>query len=142
MASFRPYFTPMTNVQKRTNDLLDVARMAETAVIWLALKEKKIVGFIAIELDIVQPEFSSTSAHIKRLCVDPAYRRQGIATSLIRQALQLAEKSGKTSVILRTAENMIEAQRTYEKVGFKRVPDFDFSYPDLRLLAYLYTPMN
>ncbi len=143
--SYRPYFQPGTNIQKRKRDITDVAEIAKTAVIVVAVKNNQIVGCGAVELsnNLKYPEFPEGSAYIRSVAVDAQSRRQGIAKAILDKIREMATEVGKESLILRTAENMKEAQRLYESYGFVRLPKTDWIYPNsgLRLLTYFY-PLN
>ena len=57
--------------------------------------------------------------HVEEFCVDEAYRRQGIATALIRYIQEAAKKRGADTVELSVWEFNQDAIRFYEAVGFR-----------------------
>jgi len=57
-------------------------------------------------------------AEINNICVDALYRKQGIATAIIKYMLQYACKRGVKKVILEVAENNKAAISLYAKNGF------------------------
>ena len=66
-----------------------------------------------------------------RLCVDPEYRRRGIAAHMMRRTAAEAKKRGADSLWLLVAADNPAAVRIYESIGFSRcgrafVYDVDF----------------
>ena len=57
-------------------------------------------------------------AEITNVAVDPAYRRHGIASALVREILDRAEKMGMESVMLEVRESNVPAKSLYEMHGF------------------------
>jgi ribosomal protein S18 acetylase RimI-like enzyme len=64
-------------------------------------------------------------AAIRILAVPPAARGRGYGTLLARECLRRAEALGLSTIFLFTGEFMHAARHIYEKLGFKRVPEFD-----------------
>lgn len=64
--------------------------------------------------------FSETSAHISLLAVNPVFRRQGIATSLIRWVTQSCQVAGIGSIRLEVRENNTGAIECYLDLGFRK----------------------
>jgi ribosomal-protein-alanine N-acetyltransferase len=57
--------------------------------------------------------------HIATLSVDPAYRRQKVATKLLCTALRTGFTLGAVSATLEVREGNLVAQRLYQKFGFR-----------------------
>ena len=57
--------------------------------------------------------------HINTLAVDPGFRRQGLATTMMRQLLTLSEHEGATRALLEVRRSNIPAIRLYESLGFQ-----------------------
>jgi ribosomal protein S18 acetylase RimI-like enzyme len=73
-------------------------------------------GFVA-ELDY--PE-------IRMLAVTPQARGKGVATGLIDECILRAKAKGFQSIGLHTGDFMDSAMNLYKRLGFKRLPQFDF----------------
>ena len=69
-------------------------------------------------------------AEIKRLIVDPDYRRQGIATVLLSQLELAATDSGFDLLRLETGIDQSESLRLYERLGFRARGPFGDYRPD------------
>jgi len=78
-------------------------------------------GQIAGCVSLVQ--FNPSLCEVRSLAVHPAYRGQGIASALVREALALAEQRGIERVLVLT-----RAAALFEKLGFRR--DFVANFPE------------
>ena len=56
--------------------------------------------------------------YIDTLCVDPAFRGQGIGTELIQFAEQYAKENGYERISLVVEQNNTKAQKLYTKLGY------------------------
>jgi GNAT superfamily N-acetyltransferase len=70
---------------------------------------------------------------IRLLAVVPEGRGQGIGHALIDECIRRARARGAAAVGLHTTEQMAVAKAMYERMGFVRVPTYDFG---LEVLAY------
>jgi len=57
--------------------------------------------------------------HLLKIAVTPAWRRQGIATRLLRRCFQMSAEKGATSVILEVRPSNTSAIELYLKLGFE-----------------------
>ena len=57
--------------------------------------------------------------HINTLAVGPEFRRQGLASLLMRQLLHLAHTEGATRALLEVRRSNVPAIRLYESLGFQ-----------------------
>jgi ribosomal-protein-alanine N-acetyltransferase len=64
--------------------------------------------------------FAETSAHVSLLAVNPIFRRQGIATSLIRWLTQSCQAAGIGCIRLEVRANNIGAIECYSNLGFQK----------------------
>jgi GNAT superfamily N-acetyltransferase len=77
-------------------------------------------------------------AEIRALAVAPGIQHGGVGTGLLHTALNWAELAGARRVVLSTLPQMRAAHRLYERNGFRRLPDRDWSpRPGVQLLAYV-----
>jgi ribosomal protein S18 acetylase RimI-like enzyme len=77
-------------------------------------------------------------AEIRALAVAPGVQHGGVGTGLLLTALNWAELAGAKRVVLSTLPEMRAAHRLYERNGFRRLPDRDWSpRPGVQLLAYV-----
>lgn len=73
----------------------------------------------------------------RMLAVAPAARGRGVGEALTRKVLDRAVELGFTGVALSSSESMHAAHRLYERLGFRRTPELDWSpEPGLQLVAY------
>ena len=72
-----------------------------------------------VQLIFAEPENQPHRADISKMIVHRRARRQGIAAALMREAEQIARESGKTLLVLDTAD--ATAERVYERTGWVRV---------------------
>lgn len=67
---------------------------------------------------------------IRMLAVAPDCRGQGVASALISECIQRSEAKGFHAIGLHTGEFMKSALQLYEKIGFERLPEYDFQPAD------------
>ncbi|WP_430645789.1 GNAT family N-acetyltransferase [Agromyces sp. GXS1127] len=75
------------------------------------------------------------------LGVSAAARGRGVGEAMVRHVLALAASRGIRRVVLNTGEQMRPARRLYERMGFERIEDREFTFerPDgtpVHILAY------
>lgn len=77
-------------------------------------------------------------AEFRTLAVAPAGRGRGVGTALVRECIERARALGRDRVVLSTQASMHTAHAIYERFGFRRAPERDWSpVRDLRLLVYV-----
>ena len=75
---------------------------------------------------------------IRMLGVSIAARGRGIGEALVRSCISRAISDGAERIRLDTRTSMTSAQRLYERLGFERAPDHDWSpAPGILLIAYV-----
>lgn len=62
--------------------------------------------------------FSTTEAEVKRMFVQPEYRKQGIAAKIVTELENWASELGFTTTILETGKKQPEAIALYQKLGY------------------------
>jgi ribosomal protein S18 acetylase RimI-like enzyme len=119
--------------------LADVAGRAAVSRLLVARLDGVLVGSVALVLDGDFGEVTEgpDEAALRMLVVDPTVRGQGIGEALVRACLQRAADAGKSAVVLSTDPRMHAAHRLYERLGFTRLPERDWSpLPGVDLLVY------
>ncbi|MGO9083216.1 MAG: GNAT family N-acetyltransferase [Streptosporangiaceae bacterium] len=66
-------------------------------------------------------------AEIRALAVAPDGQGRGVGTALLRALILRAGQLGIRHLVLSTQEDMRAAQRMYQRAGFRRLPDRDWS---------------
>ena len=64
---------------------------------------------------------------VRLLAVAPPARRQGVGAALMTECVRRAREAGAQFLTLRTNTLMRAAIHLYERIGFTRFPEFDFS---------------
>jgi ribosomal protein S18 acetylase RimI-like enzyme len=83
--------------------------------------------------EIAQPG----EAEFRMLAVAPAARGRGIGGQLATWCVDRAREQGCTAIVLSTLDLMHTAHRLYERMGFRRLPERDWTpEPDITLVAY------
>lgn len=83
--------------------------------------------YLDIDMSDVLDETDPGEVYIDTLAVLPEYRKQGVATALLKASIEKANKIGKPAGLLVEKENH-RARRLYESVGFRKVGDRPFAY--------------
>ena len=89
--------------------------MAEKAAcIWCAREQNRLVGFVALRL-------VAGVGEILNVGVAPEFARRGIATALLKSALDWARTQGGKQLTLEVGSRNGPAIALYQKAGFKQV---------------------
>jgi ribosomal protein S18 acetylase RimI-like enzyme len=70
-------------------------------------------------------------ASIRTLGVRAGARRQGVGTALARECVRRARERAAEAIGLNTASHMAAATRLYERLGFRRAPEFDIEIGEM-----------
>lgn len=125
---YRQFYFQKSDIAKAKNFLLK--RMLKNESVIFLIKDTAaglFAGFTQL-----YPAFSSV--HMKRiwilndLFVKSEFRRQGKAEALIRHAAKFAAETGSMGLILETQKDNTEAQKLYDKTGFKIDSDHYYYY--------------
>ncbi len=77
-------------------------------------------------------------AEFRMLGVAPEAQGRGAGEALVRACIDRARAAGRTGIAISTSTRMRAAHRLYERLGFRRAPDRDWSpLPEVHLLAYV-----
>jgi putative acetyltransferase len=66
-------------------------------------------------------------AELKRMYVQPAYRKNGVAKELLQQAILFAKNAGYKKIRLDTLATMTPAINLYKQFGFYEIPAYYFN---------------
>ena len=83
--------------------------------LWLAVHEGVGVGCVALR------PIDGSSAEVKRMFVDEAWRGRGVGRALMETAVEAARERGYATLKLGTLDDMRVAQRLYESLGFRAI---------------------
>ncbi|OMI25776.1 GNAT family N-acetyltransferase [Bacillus haynesii] len=72
------------------------------SVLWIAKQNGRIAG--SVQLHLCTKQNGRHRAEICKLMTDPAFRRQGIARSLMQKAIDRAKQEGRSLLVLDTRE--------------------------------------
>jgi len=98
-----------------------------------------VVGSVALVLSgaFGNVTTSDEEAAFRMLVVDPAVQGRGVGELLVSTCLDRARAAGKRRMIISTDPRMTAAHRLYERLGFTRLPERDWSpVPGIDLLVY------
>ena len=121
------------------SQLADVAGRAGRAELLVARDGDALVGSVALVLegDFGEITESADEASFRMLVVDPAARGRGVGELLVTTCLSRARGAGKRRMVLSTDPRMVAAHRVYERLGFARLTERDWSpLPGVNLMAY------
>jgi ribosomal protein S18 acetylase RimI-like enzyme len=80
---------------------------------------------------------ASDELEFRMLAVSPAARGRGVGEALTRRVIERAEELGLRAVTLSSSQSMVVAHRLYERLGFRRTPEADWSpVPGVDLITY------
>jgi ribosomal protein S18 acetylase RimI-like enzyme len=103
-------------------DLADPARAA-----WLLEADGKAVGHaLAGPCDLPHAEVTPRCGELKRLYLLRSYQRGGLGSRLLEEALDWLQAQGRRRLWVGVWSENYGAQRLYERLGFKKVGEYDF----------------
>lgn len=121
------------------NVLRDVAGRAGDGEVLVAVEDGRVLGGVTFAApgsplaDVAGPH----EAEFRMLAVAAEARGKGVGEALVRTCAERARALGVTALVLSTQPAMLGAQRIYERLGFVRTPELDWSpIPALKLLTY------
>ena len=123
-------------------ELRAVEQRSKEAVVLVAEVDGVIVGAVTYVGDSSSPWGASEGMRdgeglIRMLAVDPEAQGSGAGGALVDACIEWARRDGKQALVLHTTPWMTTAHRLYERRGFTRAPERDFTpVPEVPLLAY------
>lgn len=92
-------------------------KVLENGYILAEIRENNIVAILLMYAN----DSINKEAYISLLGVDLKFRKQHIATQLLKESVKVARECGMTKIKLYTHKNNIKAKIMYEKNGFKQI---------------------
>ncbi len=111
------------------NDIVDVRSRWGTADLIVADLNDHIAGTVTIYFKAPGPPeewWPEGWAGIRLLAVHPDYRGLGIGKMLMNDCIKRCKERDVKTIGLHTTKIMDIARGMYERMGFKRIPQFDF----------------
>jgi len=93
-------------------------------IAWVAEDDKQIISTVCFSICQLVPRFDNPSgeiAYLSNVYTLPSYRRQGIATNLMREAINNVKSHGISKILLHSSDM---AKSFYEKLGFVEGKDY------------------
>jgi len=125
------------------DEIRDVRRRLGESTLIVAEEGGRLLGAVTYYPDGSEEAnggWPASWAVLRLLAVHPAARGRGIGRLLTEECLRRARAAGRVAVGLHTTHLMTVARAMYERMGFVRVPEFDFfPAPQFRVMAYRLT---
>jgi len=119
--------------------LADAARRAREAEVWVAVGEGRLLGTVTFcrPGSAFREIGRDDEGEFRMLAVAPAARGRGVGQALVELCVRRSRELGFSGVRMSTMDLMTSAHRVYERLGFVRSPEDDWSpEPGVTLLAY------
>ena len=112
--------------------LRDAATRDREAELWVATPDDRddlVLGVVTVCPDGSpwREIAAEDEGEFRMLAVAPAMRGRGVGETLVRMCVDRFRSEGKRAVVLSTLREMSAAQRLYERLGFSRLPERDWS---------------
>lgn len=119
--------------------LLDAASRAAQAEVYVAERAGEVAGTVTFcpEGSAFRELAGAGEGEFRMLAVAPPARRQGVAEALVSLCLERSRELGYDAVVLSSLPEQTDAHRLYERLGFRRTPERDWSPVDgVDLIAF------
>lgn len=120
-------------------DIMNVRSRLPVSELIVAKLDGRLVGAVTLYANgSGSPEgWPRDWAGIRLLAVHPDYRGRGIGHALMEECARRCRARGTNTIGLHTTQVMDIAHKMYERMGFKRVPEYDFyPAPERLVMAY------
>ena len=136
---YQPNFSPEV-WERYAQDIMDVRSRLDTSELIVAENSGRLVGAVTFYPNTTLSDQGGWPAGwtgIRLLAVHPDARGMGIARVLMDECLRRSRLRSATALGLHTTELMGIARGMYERMGFVRVPEYDFQAgPEVVVLGY------
>ncbi len=122
------------------DELADTARRSREAEIWVAVEDAVLVGSVTFCAagSTFREIARDDEGEFRMLAVSPAARGRGVGQALVDLCVRRSRELGYAGVRMSSMDRMTSAHRVYERLGFVRAPEDDWSpAPGVTLLAYV-----
>jgi GNAT superfamily N-acetyltransferase len=122
-----------------TEELTDAAGRARRAEVWVAVEDGQLLGTVTFcPVGSAYREVGrDDEGEFRMLAVSPSARGRGVGRALVEHCLGRARELGYAGLRMSSMDRMTSAHRVYERLGFVRAPQDDWSpVPGVNLLAY------
>ncbi len=131
---------PPEQWQPYLNNLIDVRGRLDKAELIVAEEDGRILGAVTFFPDgaaSTEEGWTEDYSGIRILAVPPDARGRGLGRILTEEGIRRSRELGVRYVGLHTTEFMAVAKAMYERMGFERIPEFDFKpAPQVVVMAY------
>ena len=120
--------------------LRDAVRRDREAELWVAERDGEVLGTVTIALpgSPWREIAGEREGEFRMLAVSPTARRRGVGEALTRLVMDRFRELGFDGVVLSSLAEMTSAHRVYERHGFRRAPERDWSpVAGVDLLAFV-----
>lgn len=120
-------------------ELADAGRRAREAEVWVAVDGGEVLGSVTFcRPDSPLAEVAQEGeAEFRMLGVAHTARRRGVAEALVVRCIERSRELGYTALVMSSMQQMATAHRLYERLGFRRLPERDWSPVEgIDLLAF------
>jgi ribosomal protein S18 acetylase RimI-like enzyme len=126
------------------NELADVRARVRDGIVFGAFEAATPRGCVTYVDDVSSPyaeELQDGEASFRMLGVSTEAQGQGIGEALVVRCLDEARAAGRSAVFIHSGDWMTTAHRLYERLGFARVAERDWRFPEygIVLLGYVRT---
>jgi ribosomal protein S18 acetylase RimI-like enzyme len=121
------------------DQLVDATRRAREAEVWVAVAGGEVLGTVTFcAVGSAYREIGrDDEGEFRMLAVSPAARGRGVGRVLVERCLARSGELGYAGVRMCSMDTMTSAHRVYERLGFIRAPEDDWSpVPGVNLIAY------
>ena len=110
---------PLQPLHKAFHDVFSRNLRSESVLYYVAESDGAIVGFGSLHIELLLHHLG-LAGEIQELVVHETVRSKGIGAELVSRLEEEAEKQGCVAIEVTTRKRWVDAQRFYERVGFRK----------------------